>query len=111
MFIFIFNKKRISWLSMPLVLSLFTLGCVNLQDINWENTPITGTVLGTVEQPSQSGPSTIKIAIKLDSGEMVLVRPIPKNSSIVKGQKLKLYRGTTNLGSKFYSLAPPSQYK
>ncbi len=41
---------------------------------------------------------------------MVLVRPL-KDSPIVKGQKLKLYRGRTNIGSKFYSLAPPSQYK
>ena len=110
MFMFILNKKKINWLSISLSLSLLTLGCVNLQDINWENIPITGTVLGTVERPSSHAPSTIKIAIKLDSGEMVLVRPL-KNSSIVKGQKLKLYRGTTNLRTKFYSLAPPSQYK
>ncbi len=38
-------KKRISWLNIFLAVSLLTFGCVNLQNIEWENKPITGTVL------------------------------------------------------------------
>ena len=46
--VFTFNKKRIILGSTSLALSLSVWGCVNPKDINWENTPITGTVLGTV---------------------------------------------------------------
>jgi hypothetical protein len=106
----IINKKRINCLGISLLLNLLIFGCVNLQGIQWESDPITGNVLGTYEQPNAYGESPILIAMKLDSGEMVLVHPFLKKTSIIKGQKLKLYRGTTYLGRKFYSLAPPSQY-
>lgn len=103
-------EKRIIWLSIFLALSLSVWGCVNPEDINWENTPITGTVLGTVEHPNQYGPSRIEISIKLDSGEVVLLDP-PRKMFIVKGQEVKLRRGTTDSGRKFYDFARSSQEK
>lgn len=110
---FTLNKKKIIWLSIFLALSLSTWGCVNPQDINWENTPITGTVLGTVEYPNQYGPSEIKIRVKLDSGETVLVKSLEAGEMplIVKGKEVKLRRGTTDSGRKFYDFVRPSQKK
>ncbi len=104
------NKKKIIWLSIFLAISLSTWGCVNPKDINWENTPITGTVLGTVEYPNQYGHSRIKIRVKLDSGETVLVDST-REMLIVKGQEVKLRRGTTDSGRKFYVFASSSQEK
>lgn len=106
----IINKKGITWLSIFLALSLSVWGCVNPKDINWENTPITGTVLGTVEYPNQYGHSRIKIRVKLDSGETVLVDST-REMLIVKGQEVKLRRGTTEEGRKFYVFASSSQEK
>ncbi|WP_019507634.1 hypothetical protein [Pleurocapsa sp. PCC 7319] len=102
--------KRINPLSISLALSICVLGCVNSKDINWEIIPITGTVLGTVEYPKQYGPSEIKIRVKLDSEETVLVSSTTK-MPIVKGQEVKLYQGTTDSGRKFYVFAHPSQEK
>ena len=103
-----FNQKRNFWLSVSLALCLFIWGCVNPKDINWENTPITGTVLGTVEYPNQYGPSTIKIRVELNSGESLLV-PSTGAMPIVKGQQVKLYREATDSGKKFYSFDLPFQ--
>lgn len=106
-FMFSLIKKRIIGLSIFLVISLSTCGCVNPEDINWENTPITGIVLGTVEYPELEDPPRNKISIKLDSGEIVLLNP-PRKMFIVKGQKVKLLRGTTDSGRKFYDFARSS---
>ena len=106
----IINQKTISWLNALLVLSFLTVGCVNLQKAEWENKPIAGEVLGTHYLQSQTGPPTTKLVIRLDSGKVVLVRS-PKDELIIKGQKLKLYRGKTQIGQKIYSLAPPFQFE
>jgi hypothetical protein len=105
---FEFNQKRNSRLSLSLTLCLISWGCVNPKDINWENTPITGTVLGTVEYPNQYGSSTINIRVELNSGESILV-PSTGGMPIVKSQQVKLYRGATDSGKKFYSFDPPFQ--
>ena len=103
------NRKKIIGVSIFLAISLSTIGCVNPKDINWESTPITGTVLGTVESPNQYGPSTTRIKIKLDSGEIVYVKSAGEMPLIVKGKKVKLRRGTTDSGRKFYSFGRPFQ--
>ena len=94
-----------------MAISLSTWGCVNPEDINWENTPINGTVLGSVEYPELYGASTRnQISIKLDSGETVLV-PSIREMLIIKGQEVKLLRGTTDSGRNFYSLVRSSSEK
>lgn len=96
-----FNQKRIACFSLSLALCVFIWGCVNPKDINWENAPITGTVLGTGEHSTYPGSSTIYISIELDSGESVLVKSTGA-MPIIKGQKVKLYRGSADSGRKFY---------
>lgn len=107
---FEFNLKKNFWLSVSLALCLFTWGCVSPKDINWKNTLITGTVLGTVEypDPNYAPATTIKIRVELNSGESILV-PSTGAMSMVKGQKVKLYRGATDSGKKFYSFDLPFQ--
>ena len=94
-------QNRIIWLSIFTAINLSILGCVNPEDINWENTPITGTVLGTVDFSDEYGPRN-KIRIKLDSGKLILLDP-PSKKFIVKGQEVKLRQGSTDSGRKFYS--------
>ena len=82
---------------------LFIWGCVNPQDINWESTPLTVKVVRT----AQYGHYKIRIAIKLESGEVVQVDATKNMPLIIRGKNIALYRGTTDFGRKFYSFNPP----
>ncbi len=99
------NKKIIIWLSIIAAICLFGWGCLDSRVIHWENTPITGTVLGTVHYPSQHSASRIDIRIKLDSGDVIFVRGGGEMPVIVRGKKVKLNRGITDSGEKFYRFA------
>ena len=76
------------------------------EKINWEETASTGTILGTYEQPIQSEytASKIYVRIKLSSGEVISIRDTGQIPLIIKGKQVKLNRGTTDSGQKFYKL-------
>jgi hypothetical protein len=85
---------------------LLTSCVINPQDINWQKTPLTGTILGTYERGvSKIGNPTIYVRIKIeDSGEEISIRDTGEIPVIIRGKKLILNRGITKEGKKFYRL-------
>jgi hypothetical protein len=108
------SKLNTDWKKIGYLVFLFGISFILLTscftnpiDINWETTPLTGTILNSYVTRSSrfTGNSLATIDVKLDSGETVSIIDRGEMPVIVRGKKVFLNRGTTLKGEKFYRLA------